>query len=74
MRYPPHIWVTWQQPNPKLVANVELIRSRAREQRRRTPRLHSVDSLDHSIRLVDNHDVVRAFVLDTIRSYPRGGP
>jgi pimeloyl-ACP methyl ester carboxylesterase len=66
--YPPNIWVTWEEQNPSIVANADLIRSRARDRHLPLPHLHGVDTSDHSIRLVQNHDDVRAFVIEAIRS------
>jgi pimeloyl-ACP methyl ester carboxylesterase len=66
--YPPHLWLTWEEQNPAIVANAELIRARARDQHRPGPHVHAVDTDDHSIALVENHQDVRAFVLDAVRS------
>jgi pimeloyl-ACP methyl ester carboxylesterase len=67
-RYPPNLWLTWEEQNPSIVAGVEQIRSRARDQGNPSPHLHGVDTHDHSIRLVEEHGDVRAFLLDAIRS------
>jgi pimeloyl-ACP methyl ester carboxylesterase len=66
--YPPSIWVTWEQQNPRIVADARLILTRARAQRLPAPHVHPVDTHDHSIGLVSNHPDVRAFVVNAIRS------
>jgi pimeloyl-ACP methyl ester carboxylesterase len=66
--YPPSLWLTWEEQNPAIVADVAHIRARARSQRNPAPHLHGVDTHDHSIRLVEEHGDVRAFVLEAIRS------
>jgi pimeloyl-ACP methyl ester carboxylesterase len=67
-RYPPNLWLTWEEQNPAIVADVDHIRARARDRRDPAPHLHGVDTHDHSIRLVEDHGDVRAFLLDAIRS------
>jgi pimeloyl-ACP methyl ester carboxylesterase len=71
--YPRNIWVTWEEQNSGVRADAELIQSRAADQSLPV-HVHSVDTDDHSIGLVEQHDDVRAFVLDAIRScsVPRG--
>jgi pimeloyl-ACP methyl ester carboxylesterase len=66
--YPREVWITWEEQNPSIAANVELIQSQARHQHLPAPHLHSVDTHDHSILLVDNHVDVRAFLLQAVRS------
>jgi pimeloyl-ACP methyl ester carboxylesterase len=66
--YPRNIWVTWEAQNPAIVADVDHIRSQADAQGLPEPRLHGVDTHDHSIGLVDRHPDARDFVLDAIRS------
>jgi pimeloyl-ACP methyl ester carboxylesterase len=65
---PDNIWVTWEQQNRDIVANVDLIRSRADEQGVPPPQLLPVDTDDHSIGLVQRHDEVQDFVFDAIDS------
>jgi len=67
-RYPPSLWLTWEEQNPAIVADVAHIRARARDQQNPAPHLHGVDTHDHSIRLVEEHGDVRAFLLQAIRS------
>lgn len=71
--YPSNIWLTWEEQNSGIVAEAELIQSRARDLHVPAPHVHSVDTDDHSIGLVEKHDDVRAFVLDAIRSCSSGG-
>jgi hypothetical protein len=66
--YPREVWITWEEQNPSIAANVALIRSRARHQHLPPPHLHGVDTYDHSIQLVDNHQDVRAFLLQAVHS------
>jgi hypothetical protein len=66
--YPHNLWVTWEEQNPRIVAGVRLIRSRARQQHLPAPHLHGVATLDHSITLVEQHADVRAFLLNAVRS------
>jgi pimeloyl-ACP methyl ester carboxylesterase len=66
--YPREVWITWEEQNPSIAANVELIRARARHQHIPPPHLHGVDTYDHSIQLVDNHQDVRAFILQAVHS------
>ena len=67
-RYPPNLWLTWEEQNPAIVAAVAHIRAQARGQHNPAPHLHRVDTHDHSIRLVDEHGDVRAFLLRAILS------
>jgi pimeloyl-ACP methyl ester carboxylesterase len=66
--YPRNVWITWEEQNPAIVDNVDHIRSQASAQDLPEPRLHGVDTHDHSIGLIDKHPDARDFVLDAIRS------
>ncbi|MGC4112421.1 MAG: alpha/beta fold hydrolase [Nocardioides sp.] len=66
--YPRRLWVTWEQQNPRIVNDVRLIRAQARQQGLPAPHLHAVDTLDHSITLVDQHADVRSFVQRAVAS------
>ena len=65
---PDSVWVTWEQENGDIVANADLIRSRADAHGGPPPQLLPVDTADHSIGLVEHHDEVRDFVVDAIDS------
>jgi pimeloyl-ACP methyl ester carboxylesterase len=65
---PDNVWVTWEQQNGDIVANADLIQSESDAQGGPPPRLLPVDTSDHSIGLVENHDEVRDFVIDAIDS------
>ena len=67
-RYPPNLWITWESQNPAIVAGVAHIRAQARSEHNPAPHLHSVDTHDHSIRLVEEHGDVRGFLLQAVRS------
>jgi len=66
--YPSNIWITWEEQNSDIVAEAELIQSRALDQGLPAPHVHSVDTDDHSIGLVVKHDDVSEFVVDAIGS------
>jgi pimeloyl-ACP methyl ester carboxylesterase len=65
---PGNVWVAYEERNDSIVAGVELIGSRADELGMPSPHLLPVDTADHSIGLVENHDEVRDFVVDAIGS------
>jgi pimeloyl-ACP methyl ester carboxylesterase len=65
---PDNVWVTWEEQNGDVADNADLIQSRASDLGVPAPRLLPVDTDDHSIGLVHNHDEVRDFVVDAIDS------
>jgi pimeloyl-ACP methyl ester carboxylesterase len=65
---PDDVWVTYEEQNSDIVANADFIESRAAEQGQPPPQLLPVDTDDHSIGLVENHEEVRDFVVDAIES------
>lgn len=67
-RLPDNVWVAYEEQNDSIVAGAELIGSRADELGVSPPHLLPVDTPDHSIGLVQNHDEVRDFVVDAIGS------
>ena len=65
---PDSVWVAYEEQNDSIVAGAELIGSRADELGLPAPHLLPVDTTDHSIGLVQNHDEVQEFVVDAIGS------
>jgi pimeloyl-ACP methyl ester carboxylesterase len=68
-----NVWVAYEEQNDSIVAGADLIESRADEMGLPPPQLLPVDTADHSIGLVQNHDEVRDFVVDAIGSCQRVG-
>jgi pimeloyl-ACP methyl ester carboxylesterase len=65
---PANLWVAWETGNSDIVAEAEYIRAVAADAAGPQPRLLPVDTDDHSIGLVENHEEVRDFVLDAVSS------
>jgi pimeloyl-ACP methyl ester carboxylesterase len=65
---PDNVWVAYEEQNDNIVAGAEVIGSRADELGLPPPHLRPVDTADHSVGLVQNHDEVREFVVDAIGS------
>jgi pimeloyl-ACP methyl ester carboxylesterase len=65
---PDNVWVAYEKKNDSIIAGADLIESRADELGVPPPHLLPVDTADHSIGLVQNHDEVREFVVDAIGS------
>jgi pimeloyl-ACP methyl ester carboxylesterase len=65
---PDNVWITWEEQNGDVADNVDLIQSRASDLGAPSPHLLPVDTDDHSIGLVQNHDEVRDFVVNAIDS------
>jgi len=64
---PPSLFTTWETGNPTIAANARRLATLADEQRSQVREL-PVDTDDHSLALVRNHDEVRDFVTDAVSS------
>lgn len=65
---PRNVWVTWESQNDSIAANAASIERAAAAQGLPAPHALPVDTMDHSLKLVREHDEVPRFLDDAIAS------